>query len=275
MKRYKQFDDLIIDDFELEKWNHPLHNHNHYEIIFIAKGKGKHLLNDRRLPYTAGDLYLLGPSDRHEFIIDSPTRFVYVKFTKRYLSHPSSLTVQETWNHMTDRLLRHPLRRRGSLIADEADKQKIAQLMKLILEENKDGNNGEVIYQLFIALLLMLIRNVREDVPGEHLADKPLTEELLEYIGQHIRNPTKLTVKHLSDRFYFSPNYLGAWFKKHMGTNLKSYISEYRLKLILQLLQTKKLNFKQIALEFGFVDESHLYKFVKSQTGKSLGEVAA
>ncbi|HBT09103.1 MAG TPA: AraC family transcriptional regulator, partial [Leeuwenhoekiella sp.] len=75
MKRYTQFNRLIVDDFTTDVWTHPLHNHNHYEVIFIRSGSGIHHLNNSLVPYRAGHLYLLGPEDEHEFIIEEPTNF--------------------------------------------------------------------------------------------------------------------------------------------------------------------------------------------------------
>ncbi|MBD8487168.1 helix-turn-helix domain-containing protein [Echinicola sp. CAU 1574] len=272
MKRYKQFDDLIIDDFELSSWNHPLHNHNHYEIIFIAHGIGLHILNGQKIAYSQGDLFLLGPSDKHEFMIDEKTRFIYFKFTKRYINDPSPLTIPATWKSLSETLIKHPARKRGSLIKLDTDKKQTSRLMELIIVESLKPNSGQVIYQLFIALALIIKRNLKEDFYSS--TSKPITEEILEYIDQNIRDPDKLTIQHLSTCFHLSPNYLGIWFKKQVGSSLREYIGEFRLKLILRLLEKQQLSNKQIAAEFGFVDESHLYKFVKTKTGKNLKEAA-
>ncbi len=67
MKRFKQFTSFIISDFTTNVWTHPRHNHNHYELIFIEKGAGKHKINKNEIAYEKGALFLLGPDDSHEF----------------------------------------------------------------------------------------------------------------------------------------------------------------------------------------------------------------
>ncbi|MCW9705554.1 AraC family ligand binding domain-containing protein [Fodinibius salsisoli] len=70
MKRYVQFDPFIIEDFETDNWDHPKHRHNHFEIIFIMYGSGKHIVDEHKMDYTSGDLFLLRPEDFHEFKVD-------------------------------------------------------------------------------------------------------------------------------------------------------------------------------------------------------------
>ncbi|GGF29722.1 helix-turn-helix domain-containing protein [Echinicola rosea] len=272
MKRYKQFDDVIVQVFEAVKWEHPIHNHNHYEIIFIKHGKGSHHLNGRTLTYEMGDVFMLGPSDKHEFIIEEKTKFVYFKFTKRYINHPPAINVPETWNQLTNHVLKHPERKRASLLTNAADKNKISLLFELIVSEEAENDDPSLIYQLLVSIMIILDRNLKSLTTESAPIDRPIAEEILEYIDHHIREPSKLTLQHLADRFYFSPNYIGPWFKHNMGISLKDYVSQYRLKLILKLLHKGQLSYKQLTVEFGFVDESHLYKFIKNKTGKRLSD---
>jgi len=58
MKRYRQFQPVIISSFEVKKWPHPVHNHNHYELIYIKKGSGNHYLNKEIITYTQGNAFI-------------------------------------------------------------------------------------------------------------------------------------------------------------------------------------------------------------------------
>lgn len=78
MKKLNQFDTLVIDEFEEDKFHLPRHSHTYYEIIYIIKGKGIHRLNNNLLPYKSGDLFVLSTDDEHYFDIKQTTRFFFI-----------------------------------------------------------------------------------------------------------------------------------------------------------------------------------------------------
>lgn len=277
MERYRQFKQLIVQDFETATWNHPIHNHNHFEIIYIAHGKGIHHLNTSYINYQTGDLYLLGPEDEHEFIIEETTRFIYMKFTHLYLN-TSDVDSPSQWNKDVDYLLKNNNCKDGSLIQKKQDKATITSLMQLIVNEyqNDDVLSRKIIFQYFKALVLLLKRNqkccgIKQN--REETAD--ITEELLEYIELNIYAPKQLSLKQIANHFHYSPNYMGVFFKDKVGMSLKNYIQQYRFTLLEQRLKHGYDSTKQLAIEFGFTDESHLHKFVKGYTGKTFTELKA
>ncbi|MEK6477442.1 AraC family transcriptional regulator [Catalinimonas sp. 4WD22] len=276
MKRYKQFDSLQVHDFEVDKWSHPLHNHNHFELIFIVSGKGTHHLNGVESTYAPGHLFLLGPEDAHKFKVVDRTRFIYFKFTKSYLHHHHDLPVPELWNRDLDQLLYSPERKKGNLLSSASDQTLIKSLLLIIVEEYHQKNvlNQKIIFQLFSVVMLIIKRNSQA-----YTLQKPaqpatgIAEEIMGYVEMNIYDPKKLTLKNLADHFHYSPNYIGMLFKEKVGTTLRDYVSHYRYKLIEQRLKYSQTGMKQIASEFGFVDESHLHKFIKSKAGKSMSEL--
>lgn len=275
MERYKQFDRLVVDDFETDVWEHPLHNHNHYELIFIVSGSGIHHLNKRLLPYESGFLYLLGPEDEHEFMIEERTRFIYFKFTKLY---PDTYAADNPslWNKDMDIILNMPEAKKGNVLKHDADKQLVAGLFDIIVNEYKRNEllSRKIIFQLFKALVLIVKRNKEccgVKTARDHASE--VTEDLLEYIELHIYDPKMLTKKQIGSHFHYSPNYIGTFFKERVGTSLRTYVQQYRYKLLEQRLKHSNMGTKQLALEFGFTDESHLHKFVKSQAGVNLNEL--
>ena len=88
MPKLNQFETLVIDEFEEEKFHLPEHSHTYYEIIYIKKGCGVHHLNKNLLSYKAGDLFVLSPDDEHYFDIKKSTKlfptiaFCYVKLNE-------------------------------------------------------------------------------------------------------------------------------------------------------------------------------------------------
>ncbi len=276
MKRYKQFDNLVVSDFEVEQWQHPLHNHNHFELIFIAKGHGLHRLNGMASSYRRGDLFLLGPEDAHEFEVKKRSRFIYFKFTKLYVTQPADLPLPDHWNRDMDQLLYHPERKKGNLLHITSDRLLVQELMQMIADEYRKKRilHQKIIFQLFSVVMFIVKRNGKVyELQEEQHEKSGMAEELMEYIALNIYEPEKLTLKSLAGHFHYSPHYIGILFKEKMGSTLRDYVSHYRFRLIEQRLKFSQAGMKQIAFEFGFVDESHLHKFIKNKTGKSLREM--
>ncbi len=271
MKRYTQFDQLVIQDFERSRWNHPLHKHNHFEIIFIAKGTGIHHLNKQLIPYKKGDLFLLGPDDEHEFIIHDHTRFIYLKFTNLYIDS-KDVDNPSQWNKDIDLILRSRKYNSGNILKNKSDRTTVENIMMLIISEFKRNEilSKQIIFQHFKALVLIIKRNqLSGGSKGIHKNTSSIAGELFEYIELNIYNPPMLTQKCIADHFNLSPNYIGAFFKDKIGTPLKKYIQEYRYSLLEQRVKSGQISTKQLAIDFGFTDESHLHKFVKIMSGKN------
>ena len=84
MSILRQFDPLVINDYVTSIYQYAPHGHTYYELIYIGKGKGTHLLNNNSLDYQGGDLFLISPDDHHHFEVTLPTRFIVIKFTDDY-----------------------------------------------------------------------------------------------------------------------------------------------------------------------------------------------
>jgi len=276
MKRYKQFDSLMIDDFEVDKWEHPMHNHNHFELIFIIRGAGTHHLNGVESEYNTGHLFLLGPEDVHAFKLKQRSRFIYFKFTKQYFQHHGELPLPDLWHRDLEQLLYSPERKKGNLLSETSDQELVAQLLLIISEEfnRNKALSRKIIFQLFSVIILIVKRNSQGYALQQ--SSQPaagIAEEIMGYIEMNIYEPEKLRLKNLADHFHYSPNYIGMLFKEKVGSTLRDYVSQYRYKLIEQRLKSSQTGMKQVAQEFGFVDESHLHKFIKSKAGKSMSEL--
>ncbi|MDQ4139958.1 MAG: AraC family ligand binding domain-containing protein, partial [Bacteroidota bacterium] len=97
MKRYIQYEPFNIYLFTASEWQHPVHKHSYFEIIFIRSGQGKHYINGNTYSYSAGDVFLLGPEDYHSFQIGEKTTFCYLRFTEAFVKD-SALPQSPIWS---------------------------------------------------------------------------------------------------------------------------------------------------------------------------------
>ncbi len=266
MKKYIQTEYLKISHFTTQEWSHPVHNHNHYEIIFITRGTGDHYLSGTKYRYQAGSLFLLAPCDYHHFEIGEETEFVFIKFTNMYFSHTANPHPQKNLHRDIETLFIQAGNQPWPIINSPDDVKKLHSIVDLILNEwrnvKKQGN--ETIFFMLQALISVIRRNMQNYslAPGQ---SKEKITEILNYIHLHIQSMDSLQAVNLAKLFGFSNKYLGIFFKTHVGLSLRDYITRYKIQVIKNLLRSSSLSLKEISYEMGFTDLSHFNKFFKSQ----------
>lgn len=269
MQRFIQHDALFIRHFSTMQWPFPVHNHNHFELVFIHSGKGTHTLNDVESNYLGPELFLLAPADYHIFNIEEQTEFTVLKFTNIYLNGYSVSQVADDWNKLIDHLIALTTANNQSLLKNKTELDKISRLMYVIAEEWKTSLNpgNQVIFYLIRAVFAL----IRKNTTTFEIQDAPINSDLLttivDYIHINIKNPQLIKLNALASEFKFSPNYLNVVFKKGMGQTIKTYVNDYRLKLITSRFKQSNQSIKSITEEFAFSDMSHFNKFVKKHLG--------
>lgn len=279
MKRYIQYEPFNIYLFDTGTWQHPVHKHSYFEIIFIRSGHGLHVINDNTVLYTAGDVFLLGPEDYHYFDIREHTTFCYIRFTEVYIKDPSLPKVPD-WIRTIEFILNSPYQSYGTIVTEPNEKEQLDRLLTVLLYEynNREDSAYELIMNSIMkAMLGMLARNmVRQNLQErKKTKSSKLIEEIMLYISQHIYEPDALRIERLVGKFHFSPGYLGIFFKKETGETLQYYILKYKLKMIESRLLASDMSISQITYEFGFTDGSHLNKLFKKYYGVAPGEYRA
>lgn len=269
MKR-TQFSPLVIHDFEEQTFHLPKHSHTYYEIIYINKGSGTHLLNNNRFNYFTGDLFLISPDDTHHFDIKDSTHFTFIKFTDSYfaghkLNRPDSLVAAAPEDIMRNKLLKEI-----KLVMGEPCISILRNTIQNLISYNafKDIASSLIVYYQILSIFglvreTMAKLNIRID-NGE-----PAKEELISYIHHHIYEPKKIKVKCIATHFSIAPSYFSDYFKRKFDISYRRYVNEYRIKLIEKRICATSLTLKQIAAEFGFTDESHLSHYFKTMQGIS------
>ncbi|KLT66711.1 AraC family transcriptional regulator [Pedobacter sp. BMA] len=258
MKRYKQFQPIVVSDFEVDTWPHPLHLHNHYEFIFIMNGTGIHMINEYRIPYQPGDVFLVGPEESHQFKIENATRFVYVKFTDIHLHCAYFVYGLQALEYLVKSRETHLS---GFELCLE-DRITVRQIFDVILSLRKDlFLNEQLVWQQVLGLSVILQRNM----PGLKTSPKHTRDmqALFCYLHKNIYTPDKLRAHAIAAHFNTTNDYIGTYFKRNSGTTLREYIRTYRTTLIKNRMLKGNHGLKQIAAEFGLIDESHVRKVLK------------
>lgn len=265
MKRYRQYEPLIITDFTANKWQHPLHNHNHYELIYIKTGRGMHVINGITFPYESGNVFLIGPEEAHRFDIGKPTHFIYLKFTDQYM-HRVGGQISDGVQHLEYLIKSRETHYTGFKLSTQ-DAIIADMIFNLVIALKADSfTNDQIIWMQVLSLAAILQRNMPELKPvGRHNRDM---QAIFCYIHKNIYSPDLLKAAVMADHFNISQDYIGSYFKRNTGMTLRQYISNYRYSIISQRIAGGNYSLKQIAGDFGLTDESHVSKILRAAKWK-------
>jgi len=266
MQKLKQFETLVIDEFEEEKFHLPEHSHTYYEIIYIKKGCGVHHLNKNLLPYKAGDLFVLSPDDEHYFDIKKSTRFVFIKFTDNYFNSNKKLSCDEFLLNTPENFMRDKLLKETVLKLDDPCRTILKNTIENITAYNCKidiSTSAIVFYQILsiFGLIKETMRSQNLQMNGNYIDHEQITS----YIHQNIYNPKLVQIKAIAEHFNIAQTYFSAYFKRSFSITYRDYINNLRLKLIEKRISNNHMPIKQIAYEFGFTDESHLSNYFKKR----------
>ncbi|OHX66124.1 AraC family ligand binding domain-containing protein [Flammeovirga pacifica] len=262
MKKYLLFDDLNYLEINLDTWNHPIHNHDHYEWIIVLKGKGKHHINDETYEYTAGDIFFLKPNDAHFFEFTSPTHLVYFQFSVDLKIFKHELSLKKK---MFSILKIHEKENAGNLKSHFQSSDILLEQVALITKMIKKSvaDKDYIKYQLFTFLSFIVSKDTSIEEQNDTL------NEIIIFIRSHIKNRKYLTIDFLADHFNKSPTYFGEYFKKGMGISVKKYIDLLRSSYLEKDLIYSKKSLSELSYDYQFTDLSHLNKFIIKHFNKS------
>lgn len=273
MKR-KQFEPLVVHDFEETVFHLPVHSHTYYEIIYIYHGAGMHLLNNNRIPYQAGDLFVISPEDEHRFEIEESTRYVFIKFTDSYFGGKNHLAPIFFLNTAPEKIMRLKLLKEINLPIDGPGKAILRNTIENILVYSSSIKNLAASPLVYYQLLSIfgLIKEAVSKLNARLDTDHPAKEQITAYIHQHIYNPHFIHVKNIAAHFNISASYFSTYFKRNFQVSYRHYVNHYRTQLIEQRITSGKVSMKQIADEFGFTDGSHLSHYFKQRKSVRPGQ---
>lgn len=117
----------------------------------------------------------------------------------------------------------------------------------------------------FFAQLAALCQDIFP-VQSEEESKNPF-RQICEYIQANYMED--LTLEEISKRFYLSPTYLSALFKKQAGLGISQYIEQLRIDRAKALLQEDTLPISDIALFIGYNDPNYFGKVFRKYTGIS------
>lgn len=272
LTRFKQHQPIQVTRIEADTWSYPVHNHDHFEIILVEEGEGVHEINGSKMQYKKGSIFMLTPDDYHQFVIDRPTVFLYLKFTDHFFHKDHNIQDRSQWLHKVETILYQPNPIEAEVQYSDSDRELIFFLARQVEREvvNERCYSEDIMADCLGTILSVMARSVcylPDHGKRVQATNSSKVNQIINHIRKNVYQASMVKVKALADHFNMSENYISAYFKKHTGESLRTYIQKYRLNLAKYRLKKGDDTISEIAFDLGFFDESHLTKLFKQEFG--------
>ena len=232
------------------------HWHTYYELELVVRGSGRHIINGVEYPFSTGDVFLLTPSDFHEFSLDEEGETYLVEI-------PQSM--------LPDEIIDLIIQPAGNLIA-HPDAEDFATLCDIFLTLEKHYKKSDPVDSvlsgsLLAALLSLFISHTDRSVSESPNRKNPRLREILLYIQHSYKE--NITLASISARFFINKEYLCQLFKSEMGVTVTEYVRRLRLGHAARLVITTDMKSIDISEACGFNSVATFMRSFKEEYGVS------
>ena len=235
------------------------HCHNEYEILYVAEGKGRYLIEGTEFALNPRTLVFIRPFEYH--CVEVEANSVY----ERYILHFSDTFVLKELSDTLKKLVDDSDESSGMFYSPDL----IPQIVVSAFDRFEEGalleeSEKEIYYKLLLSELLVLLSSLGNQKIAHDECD--LGARVTRYINEYLEKDVSLDV--IAKRFFVSKYYLCRAFKKHTGVSIHSYITQKRVVYAKQLIESGETA-SGAAYKVGFGDYSAFYRAYIKVIGKS------
>ena len=230
------------------------HWHTNYEIVYIRKGSFNLTLDDKTETYHEGDVVFISDGMLHG---GTPTDCWYdcIVFDLKILlknNNACSKTVQDIINHRIR--INTYLSKNNHIISA------IVQDLCNTLAKKQTGYEFNVQGYLYILFGEIIRNEIYTKNPLDNVTLERLNsvKEVLSYISENYSN--NITLDHLAHIAGMNPKYFCRYFKSMTDRTPIDYLNYYRVECACEMLSTKDISIREVAISCGFNDESYFIK---------------
>ena len=223
-----------------------LHFHNCVEIGICRSGSGQMTLNQQDTDFQEGDVTLLG-AQVHHTTWSAPDTFSLWSYL---FVDPEKLL----GDHLRHRAALRRLSAEGCLVLHPADAPWAGQLVKAILEEMREQQEGyrDCVRGLLLALLSRMVRLQSLDTTLR--PESPVLAPALIWIRENYAS--EFPMEALADRCHLSPTHFRRLFREQMGTTPLDYLHQVRISASCSLLLSSGDSVAAVASQVGYASLS-------------------
>lgn len=238
-------------------------------LFYVLSGEGAFFVNGQNYHVSQGFSAFLPPKSQYHFDFSNPDNVkIYVlnfDLTDEFSHIPNSLGTATESAYNEKRLLSYALPDEFSepLIQNNSIyiRNHISECVEMFLRKIAYYKHSASAH-LKVALFELLRASRSEET------DYRLIESVQEFIRNNYQNPD-LTNQEIANQFNYHPYHINRLMKTHTEKTLHDYLTDYRLHMAKNFLQTTNLNVTAIAEKTGFSSYSYFIKLFRERIGIS------
>ncbi len=242
----------------------PLHTHDFYEIFYVLEGTATHLINERTVKLTPGDLVLIRPENCHS-LSGKTFQLINVAFPAEPWEEFCALAGLEEKGLVSAATAPPP-----ALRVAEARRQECAAIFGRVLHAFQQPMPGrparQELCRFWSEVLEYLLPDEREVVDQSERRPAWLSHACR---AMHEEENMRVGLDRFVEISGVSRAHLTRTLKACSGQTPTEFLNEVRLKRAAMLLAITPMNIIDIAIECGFDNLSYFYRRFRRQFGKS------
>lgn len=267
----KDADGIIVQHGYISDKSYPVHTHNFDELVIIAKGSGKHFINNQCYPISAGDVFVLKGDDLHSFEINENLQIYNICYSNEKLSHLRPDIKKLAGYHalfVLEPLYRNADTFKSKLHLNQVELTKVIKILEVFYDEFESAQPGS--HSMLTAIFSQLIVHLsRIFTAKENKSDHTymMLAKAISYIESNYTE--RITLKQLALMANISISHFSRVFNNLYKTSPIEYIIGLRIKQASELLVQRRFNITEVALQCGFESPSYFSRIYKKYTGVS------
>ncbi|GAA3950035.1 helix-turn-helix domain-containing protein [Chitinophaga oryziterrae] len=239
------------------------HRHSFYQILYITRPGGRHVIDFESYPVEKGTVFFLTPGQIHEWIFDNDTDGILVNFGMPFFS-----TFLANSNYLSN-LLFFSLNGKHSVVGFPDDVSDIDSLFHQMLSEYRLQEEGCLDMLRALLLQVFILANRKKQSHGQQKSPYQYSQLIsFEKLIEQFYTKKKLP-KEYAEMLFITPNYLNTLCSKLTGRSAGDLIRNRILLEAKRLLVNSTLSVSEIAWELNFENNSYFSRFFKKYEGIS------
>lgn len=251
-----------------------IHKHTFIEIVYILSGSAIHIIGDRSVPASKGDLFIINYDTPHTFVrnedSDEPLIAYDLLFTPDFFD--SSLLNNVFSESMSSSFLFYSLFPEQQLASDVhisgSSYNVFGELFNKIYLEFTNRERGYInIISAYVTELIVKIFRKMDSAQNKEVSSnqKQVVNNTLAYLRKNYQK--QISLDELASQVFLSKDYFSRLFRQTTGVPASAFLQKIRVEEACNLLSTTNMAIKDVAQQCGFHDIKYFYSIFKKLTG--------
>ena len=265
-KRHNSF----VRAFTYTEYSIEPHTHDFYEMNIVMGGHGIHQIESSVFEAKIGDVFVIPPMTSHAYYNTEHLEVYHILLKKDFVrsNQEEAVTMPGFLQFMEiEPFLRQNCSESMFLHLTPAGLSEIKAEFKFIEkngafdQEAFSSLHRHTTWKILYYLSYLLYKQNNGEKTVVPIKYKQQILDTLEYLHQNFSQ--KIIIDRLSDRVYLSRSTLIRSFQAFCGCSPIQYLTKYRTKKAMELLENSTMSKTEIAHACGFYDLSHMEKSIK------------